>query len=457
MFEVATWLKDNFPCMVFLPLRNSTYDQFCDSPPLDTVIKDLVFRIDPPLLEKVVQARLDYAVRNMDSDVNNFVYYLNNGIRVECNRSEVQAYLKCIIHSLFQDNSFKKIIVGLAGRNIRKGLEILLDFCKSGHITEDEIFLIRQSNGNHTLQHHLIAKVLLKGKRKFYSDEHSYIKNLFHSDQDDSLPDPFVRISILQWLKDNFRILGPDKSKGYHKLESLVKCLQYNGHSLNRIICEVRELINAGCIASKSDVEEITLNDLITITSSGFIHLDLLQDMNYLSIVAEDTLFRDTQVAKAISDNMLGHDLHGNQSKQTDIENCFSLLKYLNSYYENYFFSDNQVVSEEGKKKLINIKALIDTIERIAKSDQHYSQYKQLIEKYPVGTWTEGQIVKIKDYGLFIEFGISGKGFIHSSKFGRFTRENVYEYSEGDWVIVEISSYNHDHRRFDLALIDISK
>lgn len=47
MFDVASWLKETFPCMVFLPLRDTTYDQYRDEPPLDTVIKDLVFRIDP--------------------------------------------------------------------------------------------------------------------------------------------------------------------------------------------------------------------------------------------------------------------------------------------------------------------------------------------------------------------------------------------------------------------------
>src|SRR3970282_2974173 len=108
-----------------------------------------------------------------------------------------------MVSSLFQDQLFRRIITGLAGRNIRKGLEILLDFCKSGHIGADEILKIRTSHGEHKLPNHMISKILLKGKRKYYSDRESNLKNLFDSDSEDSLPDPFVRIAILQWLKNN--------------------------------------------------------------------------------------------------------------------------------------------------------------------------------------------------------------------------------------------------------------
>ena len=162
MFEVTTWLKDTFNCMIFLPLRDTTYDQYYSEPPLDTVIKDLVFRIDPPLLKKVVYARLNYAIREIEKNDEEFSYYLSNNARVICSRGEVGVYLKCIVASLFQDNLFKRIITGLAGRNIRKGLEILLNFCTSGHISDDELFRIKQSSGEYTLPPHLVARILIE-------------------------------------------------------------------------------------------------------------------------------------------------------------------------------------------------------------------------------------------------------------------------------------------------------
>lgn len=72
MFDVATWLKTNLSCTIFLPLRDTTYDQYRTQPPLDTVIKDLVFRIDPPLLEQVIYARLRYALRAISTNTKVF-------------------------------------------------------------------------------------------------------------------------------------------------------------------------------------------------------------------------------------------------------------------------------------------------------------------------------------------------------------------------------------------------
>lgn len=204
--------------MIFLPIRDTTYDQFSDIPPLDTAIKDLVFRIEPPLLEKVIQERLSYALREISQQKDKFVYLLPNNMKVECSRQEVSAYLKAIVHSLFQNTMFSRIIKGIAGRNIRKGLEIILDFCKSGHIGEDEIFKLKRSHGDYQLSNHVISKILFKGNRKFYDDSESNIKNLFHSNPDDNLPDPFLRLTILRWLKFKYKEKGPSRIQGYHKV-----------------------------------------------------------------------------------------------------------------------------------------------------------------------------------------------------------------------------------------------
>jgi hypothetical protein len=46
MFEAAQWVQKEFRALVVLPLREETYDNHRDQPPLDTALKDLVFRIE---------------------------------------------------------------------------------------------------------------------------------------------------------------------------------------------------------------------------------------------------------------------------------------------------------------------------------------------------------------------------------------------------------------------------
>lgn len=108
MFQVANWLKNTFPCLVFLPMRDVTFDLHKKEPPLDTVIKDMVFRIDPPTLESVLYQRFKFATRQIKGDNNLLSYRLPNGIKVEYKREEQLVYLDSILKSLFQNHQFKK-------------------------------------------------------------------------------------------------------------------------------------------------------------------------------------------------------------------------------------------------------------------------------------------------------------------------------------------------------------
>lgn len=456
MFEVASWLKSTFPCMVFLPLRDTTYDQYRNEPPLDTVIKDLVFRIDPPLLEKVIYARLNYALREIGGQSDKFVFHLSNSMKVECARFEVAVYLKAIIASLFQDQLFKRIITGLAGRNIRKGLEILLDFCKSGHISSEEIVKIRTTVGEYRIPNHVIAKILLKGKRKYYGDGESNIKNLFSSDDDDDLPDPFVRISILQWLKNRWRDIGPNRILGFHQTSLLVGDLQKAGHVEQRIMKELGALVSAGCIFSENQTSVLDGRDLISIAPSGQIHLDLLRNVNYLSAISEDVLFRENQVAKQISENIVGHGQYKIDSRQTVISNGMLLINYLAGCQKKFLLGQAKVLADGEAVEAFDIDELKKLIDNLFINDGVLRNANIMEMEHPLGTEIEGQIVSIQDYGFFVEFGLNGTGLVHKSNFSRANMSVVEHLEVGDWVVVKALRYVGDKRRFDLELLGLT-
>ena len=68
MFDVAKWLQKTCKCLVFLPIHDTTYDHHRKEPPLDTVIKDLVFRIDAPLFMDVLYKRVKLALSEMNCE-----------------------------------------------------------------------------------------------------------------------------------------------------------------------------------------------------------------------------------------------------------------------------------------------------------------------------------------------------------------------------------------------------
>lgn len=454
MFEVATWLKTDFYCMVFLPLRDTTYDQYRDVAPLDTVIKDLVFRIDPPLLERVIYSRLNYAIREISTDNKKFFYYLPNGIQVGCARSEVGDYLKSIIASLFQDAFFRRMITGLAGRNIRKGLEILLDFCKSGHIEETEILKIRASGGDYKLPNHIVSKILLKGNRRYYSDEESSVKNLFFTVATDPLPNPLVRISSLQWLRNRRSEYGPNRTLGFHQVGDLVGSLQGAGFAKERVMTELQQLYKAGCISSENQTESIEIDDLISLSPAGYVHLDLAKTLNYLSTVSEDSLFRENQPAKKIADNLVGRGGFMVDSRQATLSNAKTLVDYLIAYRDRFLIGEAKLILNSASDKLDSLEDINEIILRAVENDGAFRDAITLETDYPPGHQAPGQIVSVQDYGLFVEFGANGTGLVHKSQFNGLNNDPQDPLETGDWVVIEVIRYQVDHGRFQLKLID---
>lgn len=450
MFGVASWLKDQLACTIFLPLRDTTYDQYKTEPPLDTVIKDSVFRIDPPLLERVIYARLRYALREISTTSAAFSYSLPNGMRVECKREDVGVYLKSIVSSLFQDGFFRRIITGLAGRNVRRGLEIVLDFCKSGYINEAEILKIRSSGGEHKVPNHLISRILLKGKQRYYADASSNIKNLFHSTTEDGLPNPFIRLAVLQWLRERRSEYGPNRTKGFHQVGQIVEDLQEYGFGSERTLKEIQDLSDAECIDSERQGTVLALNDLVTIAPAGFIHLDLVHDVNYLSAVAEDVYFDSREVARRIADNMVGRGAFPADSRQAALSSAKQLLEFLERYRESYLVGEVKVIAEVDPTYLTVLRESEAKVKVLVDNDRAYRHYEDLITQYPEGSQEAGQVVSVQHYGFFVDFGSSGHGLVHKSRFNGMSGD----VEAGDWVLVEVIRYDTDRRRFELKLIE---
>jgi len=451
MFEVASWTKETYKCLVFLPLRDTTFDNFRKEPPLDTVIKDFVFRIDPPLLKEVIMARVKYALREMSRTSNKLSFNLPNGITVEYPSSDQGFYLASIVRSLFENVYFSRLITGLAGRDIRKGLEIFLDFCKSGHLNETEIFKIRQQKGNYALPNHLISRIILRGNMKFYSDKNAIVKNLFSCFPEDVTPNPFVRLSILRWLKENFRKTGPTKNIGYHKISTLVNELVSAGHSDDRLVKEIEFLIrNRYVITESQDDLHYEFGDLISIAPSGHTLLELLNDITYLAACSEDIYYKESQVAELIQKRITEKFGAPQYSLQTTIENSKDLLNYLERYKNTFLLIKPQTfLKDEAVKDFTNLSIQKEIVQKII--DNNENLYKQT--QYPHATVIEGDVVSVKDYGIFIEFGLDATGFVHVSEFN-YTDLDIDDVEVGDVIRAKVKRYNSEHHKYDLELLD---
>lgn len=450
MFEVANWIKEKIKCIVFLPLRDTTYDLHRYEKPLDTVIKDLTFRIIPPSLEKVLYSRLKYANRLIkDKEETENFYTLENGMKVDYPKNEEIYYIKSILRSLFQNRLFKILITGLAGSDVRLGIEIFLDFCKSGHITDTEIFKIRHSKGEHKLPTHIISKVFFRGDRLYYKDDVSRIKNLFNSDPDDKVPNPFTRLKILQWLYNNYKIKGPSGVRGFHTALSIQKDLSAIGFDSINIKSEIENLLRSKLIVSETqDVNSLNLSDLVSISTSGKTHLDLLKNIDYLSACSEDTYYDNKEIAVEIRDNLLNKSGYSHLTLESIVSHAKILVEYLKDYHLRYYENFSEIVDSDYLGLPLNYEEFMSSLD-----NYKFIHSKVTLRDFKDGEEVEGTINGLSGIGVFVTFK-------DSKHVGYLPKENISDsefemnLEKGDIIKVKILSFNEGHNKYFLTEVN---
>lgn len=446
MFEVANWLKDNIKTIVFLPLRDTTYENHKYDKPLDTVVKDLIFKINPPNLEQVLASRIGYISRLSNNNKDGF-YLLANGIKVKYPSKDEEKYLKSILNSLFNNNFFKKLISGFAGRNIRNGIEIFLDFCKSGHINEAEITKIIKSNSEYVLPNHLISKVFIRGNKVYYTDSNSRIKNLLYSVPSDEIPDPFVRVSILKYLFDNRFTTDAHKSlTGYIKTDLLIKFLNSLGHDENRTIEELKLFLRLNLIENESlNPDFFNTQDLIKITSIGLANYEILRNIDYLASIAEDMWYKDNILAEQITTNLSGNGEYAHLSIQSVSLHSTKLINYLENYYKsNFSFINGKIINTDFTPIDFNLlKADIQDFNKNIKTDSKPNLSKDKIY--------EASVLNIQHYGMICAIvDTSFFGLIHVSEL---PEDFLEKYSLGNTLKVKVKEFKTTHNKYNLILV----
>lgn len=455
MFQAAQWLQNEFRSLIILPLREETYDNYRDRPPLDTALKDMVFRIEPPLFNYVLHSRVQLVLKEMIRHNGNSTlsYSLPNGFNVEYGKDERSYYLTSIVNSIFvHDAQIRRMIVGLSGRNIRRALELFLEFCTSGHITEDEFFKIRQSEGRYALPLHIVTRVLLRLNRRFYDSDNSYLKNIFSAAKDDERVNYFTRFSILKWFYVKFNSSGPTGLKGFFPLSDVKSGLVKFGFSPDVINREVDYLLQGQCLISEDFRDSgITDEDLLRLSSAGFVHLDMLSNISYLAAIAEDTHFSDEGLARRISERM-GSVQH-QYNKEMVSSNAKEFVDYLESHRSNIADFSSEFISGDEYQILTDISEAIKAVEHFADKlrDPDWAVFER---QFSSGDVIEGVINGAPEkYGVFVI--LSGKitGLVHRSKLpSDFHLKS--EFRKGNKILVRIENdFNSVEQKISLSLV----
>lgn len=451
MFEVAQWLQKEFRALVVLPIREETYDNHRDEPPLDTALKDLVFRIEPPVFLQALVKRVQMALNEIGSGSARKTYELPNGFKISYTESERSYYITSIVASIFEyDTYVRRMIMGLAGNNVRQMFEIFVNFCMSGHISDAEILRMRQSKGEYLLPLDVVMTILIRSSRRYYDGDASIVKNILDLDDKDTIPTYFSRIMILYFLRRKFNESGPNGLKGYFRISDLHESLSKYGITHATLQREINYLVRADCIIPESLVKsDISEEELVKLAPVGFVHLELLGIPEYWAAIAEDTNFDSYLAAKRVAERIAVRDMH--YSHGVSLQNARTVLDYLQEKRAQVAKLSEAVLSRSEFLELTDI----DQAEAALASKSSKVQggpFYEAAARFPVGSEVEGTVINSNpDFGLFIEIAPGVTGLLHRS---RLTGGAVTDQSPGigEKLRVRVMKVEPTQRRLSLSL-----
>jgi len=167
------------------------------------------------------------------------------------------------------------------------------------------------------------------------------------------MPDPFVRIDILYWLKTKKVQEGPTKVRGMFPVRDIFRDMQLVGHEVSIVERELNYLIKRGLVVSETLCSSADKNDLVKIALPGSLHLRLLKNVTYLAACAEDVLFKDVVVMTTITRRLSSN---AYTSKISMALTANEMINYLSEYKKEFCSFPEQYISDKEKIEMFESK-----------------------------------------------------------------------------------------------------
>lgn len=303
-FQLALSFMSLTKAFVILQMRDETYERFKNRPPLDTYRSGIAFHISPPRFVDVVKRRLELSLDYLAKSAPEVQRYtLESGIRLVYPKSQLGDFLREMYVELFgRRHNSTRVLEALAGRDVRRALEIFVNMVVSGHLSSIVASKMLEPAANAIREHHIL-KVLMRTDYRFASDNSGFTVNLFYFDPEWQRGDNFIFIEILYWLIINRKRHGELGLQGYFSCRTLADELQRIGYVAEDVLAAARYLLTKQLItADHLGSSTLSFDDSIRVLASGFMHLRVLSErVEYLFGVLPTVPFVDEASAQALT------------------------------------------------------------------------------------------------------------------------------------------------------------
>ena len=306
VFGLSLWFMEQTRAFVILNLRDDTYERFKDEPPLDTYRSGVTFHISPPRFIEVVRRRLELSVGFLAKNTpDKLEYTTKSGLKIKYPKTMIGEFLKEIYAEIFENQpNSSRMIQGLAGRDVRKALDIFESILRSGHLSEESITSKVRGAGYFDIKEDTVLKSIMRGEYRFASNHSGFVTNLFWSDPASSRPTNFIAIDILYWLYSKRKERGSIGLEGYFSVKNVAEAMQLRGFVASDVFASMNFILKGGLIEADHFHPSLSSDeDNVKVTYSGFIHLRFLIDrLEYLyGILPTINLYNNRRLAEDIA------------------------------------------------------------------------------------------------------------------------------------------------------------
>ena len=260
------------------------------------------YEIMPPDLRRVLLFRLDYVLTKLKLPLEQLQQLLHTRLDYESRLEDLRDFLEVIRETIFKSprRSASRFMSRTSGGDVRRGLELFSRFLISGNTKIGEILQTYRQSGAYTIAEHQFVKSIILGNSRYYSEEFSYLINIFDFNPDFS-KSHFLKLKILNYAEERVTDSSP-VGRGFV--------------SINRLVEEASNLLISpatieDCLLKLAEYGLILLNtksreDLkgashFKITECGNYYLRVLPNrFSYIDLVLADTPIADIDLVKKL-------------------------------------------------------------------------------------------------------------------------------------------------------------
>jgi hypothetical protein len=332
-FQTALWFMEQTRSFVILQMRDTTFENYKHKPPLDTYRTGQIFHISPPRFIDVVKKRLELSLEALQEEAPELVkYFTKTGMAVTYPKSWAGGFLRGIYNELFlRPNNLSRVLEALAGRNVRKALDMFMAILTSGHMPEETIASVAQGTGFRSFPEFRTIRALMRQDYRFFSDRSGFIANIFSCEGNWERPSNLLVPELLFYLIGQRKVRGDNGQIGFVAISKLLAEMEARGFVKSDVkdaahFCLKKELVETE--TSSQDV--VSDSASLKATASGWAHMRILASrMEYIAAVLPTTPMNDKQLSARVYESMQTENRVGQLSFHTAVGLVDGFHKYL--------------------------------------------------------------------------------------------------------------------------------